>query len=293
MPTRRDALKTAALSVGALALTPTVVMSKTLEALEVAKREFKHSVCYWCYGSIPLEEFAEQAKSLGISSIELLGADQWKTIQKQGLTCAIATGSFANISEGFNKVANHAKLQKPYLQLIDQAAEAGIPQVIVFSGNRGTGKNMITDAAGIENCAKGLDKIVKHAEKKNVKVVMELLNSKVDHKDYQCDKTAWGVKLVNKIGSSQFRLLYDIYHMQIMEGDIIATIRKYKNYISHYHTGGVPGRHEINASQELNYKAIMTAIAELDYKGYVAQEYIPTYENKIAALKEGVDICSV
>jgi len=293
MPTRRDALKTAALSVGALALTPTVVMSKTLEALEVPKREFKHSVCYWCYGSIPLEEFAEQAKSLGISSIELLGADQWKTIQKQGLTCAIATGSFANISEGFNKVANHAKLQKPYLQLIDQAAEAGIPQVIVFSGNRGTGKNMITDAAGIENCAKGLDKIVKHAEKKNVKVVMELLNSKVDHKDYQCDKTAWGVKLVNKIGSSQFRLLYDIYHMQIMEGDIIATIRKYKNYISHYHTGGVPGRHEINASQELNYKAIMTAIAELDYKGYVAQEYIPTYENKIAALKEGVDICSV
>jgi len=293
MPTRRDALKTAALSVGALALTPTVVMSKTLEALEVAKREFKHSVCYWCYGSIPLEEFAEQAKSLGISSIELLGAEQWKTIQKQGLTCAIATGSFANISEGFNKVANHAKLQKPYLQLIDQAAEAGIPQVIVFSGNRGTGKNMITDAAGIENCAKGLDKIVKHAEKKNVKVVMELLNSKVDHKDYQCDKTAWGVKLVNKIGSSQFRLLYDIYHMQIMEGDIIATIRKYKNYISHYHTGGVPGRHEINASQELNYKAIMTAIAELDYKGYVAQEYIPTYENKIAALKEGVDICSV
>lgn len=293
MPTRRDALKTAALSVGALALTPTVVMSKTLEALEVPKREFKHSVCYWCYGSIPLEEFAEQAKSLGISSIELLGADQWKVVQKYGLTCAIGNGSFSNIVEGFNKPANHAKLEKPYLQLIDQAAEAGIPQVIVFSGNRGTGKNMITDAAGIENCAKGLDKIVKHAEKKNVKVIMELLNSKVDHKDYMCDKTAWGVKLVNKIGSSQFRLLYDIYHMQIMEGDVIATIRKYKNYISHFHTGGVPGRHEINASQELNYKAIMTAITELDYKGYVAQEYIPTYENKIAALKEGVDICSV
>jgi hydroxypyruvate isomerase len=293
MPTRRDALRTAALSVGALALTPAQAISKTLEVLDMPKHSFKHSVCYWCYGSIPLEEFAEQAKSLGISSIELLGANQWKTIQKYGLTCAIGNGPFSNIVEGFNKPANHAKLQKDYLQLIDQAADAGVPQVIVFSGNRGIGKAKISDALGIENCAKGLDKVVKHAEKKGVTVIMELLNSKVDHRDYQCDKTAWGVKLVDKIGSSQFKLLYDIYHMQIMEGDVIATIRKYKDYISHFHTGGVPGRHEINASQELNYKAIMEAIVALDYKGFVAQEFIPTYENKIAALKEGVDICSV
>ncbi len=289
MPTRRDALKTAALSVGALALTPMEAISKTVHVLDVPKRTFKHSVCRWCYGSIPLEEFAEQAKGLGLASIELLAADEWKVAQKYGLTCALGTGSFANIAEGYNNPANHAKLQKAYLQLIDQAAEAGIPQVIVFSGNR----KKLTDAAGMENCAKGLDKVVKHAEKKNITVVMELLNSKVDHKDYQCDKTPWGAKLVDKIGSPQFKLLYDIYHMQIMEGDVIATIRKYKDYINHFHTGGVPGRHEINASQELNYPAIMTAIVELDFKGFVAQEFIPTYDDKMAALKEGVDICSV
>jgi hydroxypyruvate isomerase len=293
MLSRRNLLKNAALGAGTLTLSPTLVMRKTLEAIEVPKREFQHSVCYWCYGSIPLESFAEQAKSVGVSSIELLAADQWKTVQKQGLTCAIGTGSFASITNGFNNPANHAKLQTAYLQLIDQAAEAGIPQVIVFSGNRTIGKTKITDALGIENCAKGLDKIVKRAEQKKVMVVMELLNSKVDHEDYQCDKTPWGAKLVDKIGSPQFKLLYDIYHMQIMEGDVIATIRKYKNHISHFHTGGVPGRHEINASQELNYKAIMNAIVELDFKGYVAQEFIPTYENKIAALKEGVEICSV
>ncbi|MFN7115848.1 MAG: hydroxypyruvate isomerase family protein [Saprospiraceae bacterium] len=293
MSSRRDALKTAAMSLGALALTPTTVMSKTLDALEVPKRDFRHSVCYWCYGSIPLESFAEQAKSLGIASIELLTADQWKTVQKYGLTCAVATIPNASLTEGYNNPVNHAKLQQAHLKVIDQAADAGIPQVIVFSGNRGTGKAKISDTAGIENCAKGLDKVVKHAEKRGITVIMELLNSKVDHKDYQCDHTAWGVKLAEKIGSPQFKLLYDIYHMQIMEGDVIATIRKHKDYISHFHTGGVPGRHEINESQELNYKAIMKAIADLDFKGFVAQEFIPTYENKIAALKEGVDICSV
>ncbi len=293
MSSRRDALKTAAMSLGALALTPSTVMSKTLDVLEVPKRTFQHSVCYWCYGSIPLEEFADSAKNLGIASIELLHQEQWQAIQKRGLTCAIGTPKEYSLTEGFNNPANHAKLQATYLKVIDQAAEDGIPQVIVFSGNRKNGKINISDAAGIENCAKGLDKIIKHAEKKGVMVVMELLNSKVDHKDYQCDKTPWGAKLVDKIGSPQFKLLYDIYHMQIMEGDVIATIRKYKNHINHFHTGGVPGRHEINDSQELNYKAIMNAISELDFKGFVAQEFIPTYDNKIAALKEGVDICDV
>jgi len=293
MPSRRDALRTAALSASALALNPSLVMSKTLDALEVPKRAFQHSVCRWCYGSIPLEEFAERAKDLGIASIELLTAEEWKVVQKKGLTCAVATIPNASLTEGYNNPVNHAKLQKAHLQVIDQAADAGIPQVIVFSGNRGTGKAKISDLAGIENCAKGLDKVVKHAEKKGITVIMELLNSKVDHKDYQCDKTPWGAQLVDKIGSPQFKLLYDIYHMQIMEGDVIATIRKYKDHISHFHTGGVPGRHEINDSQELNYKAIMNAIVDLDFKGFVAQEFIPTYENKIAALKEGVDICSV
>lgn len=289
MPTRRDALKTAALSVGALALTPTQAITKTLEVLDMPKHSFKHSVCRWCYGGIPLEEFAEQAKGAGVASIELLSADEWKVVQRYGLTCALGTGAFASISDGFNNPANHAKLQQSYATLIEQAAAMGIPQVIVFSGNR----RGMSDEVGLDNCAKGLDPLVKEASKKGVHIIMELLNSKVDHKDYMCDHTEWGVKLVDKIGSSQFKLLYDIYHMQIMEGDVIATIRKYKDYINHFHTGGVPGRNEINASQELNYKAIMEAIAALDFKGFVAQEFIPTYDNKIAALKEGVDICSV
>ncbi|MBK7869738.1 MAG: TIM barrel protein [Saprospiraceae bacterium] len=289
MATRRDALKTATLGLGAMALTPTQAISKTIQTLDMPKHEFKHSVCRWCFNSFELEEFAERAKEIGISSIELLSANAWKVVEKYGITCALGTGSFANIAEGYNNPANHDKLQKAYLQLIDQAADAGIPQVIVFSGNR---KNL-SDETGIENCAKGLDKVVKHAEQKGVMVVMELLNSKVDHKDYQCDKTPWGAALVDKIGSPQFKLLYDIYHMQIMEGDVIATVRKYKDYISHFHTAGVPGRHEINDTQELNYKAIMKAIVDLGFKGYVAQEFIPVSQDKIAALKEGVDICSV
>lgn len=290
MFSRRDAIKTAALSIGAATIAPALLSGKVNNMSDsFTKHDFKHSVCRWCYNSFELEEFAERAKELGISSIELLSASEWKTVQKYGLTCAIGTGSFASLTEGFNNTTFHERLQKPYLQLIDQAADAGIPQVICFSGNR---KGM-SDEAGLENCAKGLDKIVKHAEQKGIMIVMELLNSKVDHKDYQCDHTPWGAALVDKIGSPNFKLLYDIYHMQIMEGDIIATIRKYKDYINHFHTAGVPGRHEINDSQELNYKAIMTAIAELGFNGYVAQEFIPTYEDKIAALQEGIKICSV
>ena len=284
----------AALGVGTLAFgLPNASCSNTNTSTNmenaILKGNINHSVCRWCYGQIPLEEFCEKVKDLEVPSIELTRPDEWPLLEKYGLTCALGTEQFANIVEGFNKVENHEKLINPYIGLIDKAADAGIPTVIVFSGNRFG----MSDEAGIENCATGLDKIVKHAEKKNVMVVMELLNSKVNHKDYMCDHTAWGVKLVDKIGSPQFKLLYDIYHMQIMEGDIISTIRDYKDYIAHYHTGGVPGRNEINASQELNYPAIMKAIVETGYKGYVAQEFIPTWEDQIAALKEGVTICDI
>ncbi len=289
MSSRRDVLKTVSLGMGAALLAPMQTLSEPLLTEDVAKRLFKHSVCRWCFSSMPLEALAEQAKELGIASIELLTAEEWGVVQGYGLTCAVATIPNVSLTQGYNNPAQHAKLQKAHLQLIDQAADAGIPQVIVFSGNR----NGLSEAAGLENCAKGLEKVVKHAEKRKVMVVMELLNSKVDHKDYQCDHTPWGAALVDKIGSPNFKLLYDIYHMQIMEGDVIATIRKYKDYISHFHTAGVPGRHEINESQELNYKAIMNAIADLGFQGFVAQEFIPTYDNKMAALKEGIDICSV
>ena len=253
------------------------------------KGNINHSVCRWCYQSIELEAFCEGAKSIGIQSIELTSPKEWPILQKYGLTCALGTDQVAVIEHGFNDIHNHEKMYQPYIDLIDQAAEHGIPNVIVFSGNR----RGISDELGWENCAKGLDKLVKYAESKKVMLVMELLNSKVDHADYQCDHTEWGVKLVDKIGSPNFKLLYDIYHMQIMEGDIITTIQKYKDYIAHYHTGGVPGRNEINLSQELNYPAIMKAIQNTGYQGFVAQEFIPTYDDKLAALQEGIEICNI
>ena len=253
------------------------------------KGNINHSACRWCYSDIPLEPLAEQAAEIGLKALDLLTPSEWDIANKYGLECSLGTDSFANIVNGFNAQENHKPLQEKYMGLIDKASEAGVKQVIVFSGNR----HGLDDDIGLENCAQGLDSVVKHAQKKNVTVVMELLNSKVNHKDYMCDNSPWGVQLVEKLGSDNFRLLYDIYHMQIMEGDVISTIRKYHKYYSHYHTGGVPGRNEINDSQELNYPAIMRAIVETGFNGYVAQEFIPTYENKIAALKEGITICDV
>lgn len=290
---RRKTIKNIVLGAGLVGVGPLINLSAKNKVASTPNPSLEgninHSVCYWCYQSIPLDEFAEKAKTTGVKSIELLRPDQWETVEKQGLTCAVATDTFASITEGFNNPANHPRLQQAYEKLIIQAAEKGLPNVICFSGSRG----QMSDAFGLENCASGLDKLVKLAEKQGVTLIMELLNSKVNHPDYQCDHTEWGVALVEKIGSPNFKLLYDIYHMQIMEGDVIATIRKYHPYIAHYHTGGVPGRNEINGSQELNYPAIMRAIVETGFKGYVAQEFIPTYPDKIAALKEGVMICEV
>ncbi len=295
MMNRREIIKNAALGIGAVSLAPMAKCStqaaKIAETMisDQLKGNIQHSVCRWCYGSIEWNAFCEGVKEIGIPSVEITTPEDWVILQKYGLTCALGTRPQASIAEGFNDKNFHEQLYQPYIDLIDKAADNGVPTIIVFSGN----KKDKTDAEGIENCAIGLDKIVKYAEQKNIMVVMELLNSKVNHPDYHCDHTEWGVKLVDKIGSSHFKLLYDIYHMQVMEGDIIATIRKYKDYIGHYHTGGVPGRNEINMNQELNYPAIMKAILETGYKGYVAQEFIPTYEDKLAALKEGVLICDV
>jgi hydroxypyruvate isomerase len=198
-------------------------------------------------------------------------------------------GAGLGIEKGFNNPVYHDELVKSYTDVIPKAAAAGLDKIICFSGNR----NGLSDEKGIENCAAGLKKLMPLAEKHKVTMVMELLNSKVDHKDYQCDHTAWGAALADQVGSEKFKLLYDIYHMQIMEGDVIATIKKYHPYIAHYHTGGVPGRNEIDETQELNYPAIMRAILETGYKGYVGQEFIPKRDNKIASLKQGVQICDV
>lgn len=257
-----------------------------------------HSVCKWCYNSIPLEDLCVAGKEFGLKSIELLAPTDLPTLQKHGMTCAMIaapSGTTAagvkvgGIERAFNRTEHHDTLVAIYEPLLKASADAGAKQVICFSGNR----DGMSDEQGLENCAAGLKRLIPTAEKLGITLVMELLNSKVNHKDYMCDHTAWGVELCKKIGSSNFKLLYDIYHMQIMEGDVIATIQSSHEYISHYHTGGVPGRNEIDETQELYYPAIMRAIADTNYKGFVGQEFIPKRPDKIASLKQGIGICSV
>lgn len=285
---RKQALKSIAATAAGVVALPEMVkaMNKLPEDLN---NKINHSVCQWCYNSIPLEDLAKAAKEIGLKSIELLGADQWAVVQKHGLTCAMAYATDIGLNKGFNDPTLHEKLLKDYSIAIPKAAVAGLKSVICFSGNA----NGLSAEQGIENCAKGLAPVMKIAEKHNILVQMELLNSKVDHKDYQCDHTEWGVKLAEKLGSPNFKLLYDIYHMQIMEGDVIATIRKHQKYIGHYHTGGVPGRNEIDDTQELYYPAIMKAIVETGFNGFVGQEFIPNRPDKLASLKQGVGICDI
>jgi hydroxypyruvate isomerase len=251
-----------------------------------AKGNIKQSVCRWCYGGIELEKLAVEVKKLGYQSIELLLPDEVKVVKKHGLTCAILGG--ANIAKGLNREENHPRILKRLREHIDFAAAEGVPNVICMSGNRGG----LADDEGLKTCLAGLKRIIGHAEKKKVTVCMEGLNSKVDHKDYMYDKTSWGVALCKKLGSPRFKLLYDIYHMQIMEGDVIRTIRDCKEYIAHYHTGGNPGRNEIDETQELNYSAIVRAIVETGYKGYLGQEFIPRHD-PYASLKQAFRICDV
>jgi hydroxypyruvate isomerase len=253
------------------------------------KRTFKHSVCRWPYGGKSLEELCEAAADIGIESIELLNPPEIETVQKYGLTCAMANQVPISLTDGFNNPDLHEQLKKDYFELIPKIADFGVKNIICFSGNR----NGMSDEEGLENCAVGLEPVVKKAAEYDLNIVMELLNSKVDHADYQCDKTPWGVTLCDKLGLDNFKLLYDIYHMQIMEGDVIRTIRTYNEYIAHYHTGGNPGRNEIDETQELNYKAIMEAISETDFDGFVAQEFIPKNEDVFASLREAIEICNV
>ena len=264
-------------------------ISQAAESAAKLKCNINHSVCRWCYGKIPLEDLCRAAKEIGLQSVELQGPKEWPVIQQHGLTCAMASGAGLGIENGFNRLENHDKLVASYEEVIPQVAKAGLTNLICFSGNR----RGLDDEKGLENCAIGLKRILPSAEKHKVTICMELLNSKVNHKDYQCDHTPWGVALAKRIGSERFKLLYDIYHMQIMEGDVIRTIRESHPYIAHYHTGGVPGRNEIDETQELYYPAVMKAIVETGFKGFVAQEFIPKRPDAIASLKQGVLICDV
>jgi hydroxypyruvate isomerase len=285
---RKHALKTLAASAAGLASLPALARQmKNLD--EDLKNNINHSVCQWCYNDIPLEQLCAAARDMGIKSIDLLGPDQWKVAAKYNLTCAMAYATEFGLTKGFNDPALHEKLLKDYSANLPKAADAGLKNVICFSGNA----HGLTSEKGLENCARGLEPVLKVAARYNITLTMELLNSKVDHKDYQCDHTAWGVALCEKLGLPNFKLLYDIYHMQIMEGDVIATIQKNINYISHFHTGGVPGRHEIDDSQELFYPAIMRAIVATGFKGFVAQEFIPSRADKLASLRQAIGICDV
>jgi len=257
-------------------------------AMGPLKGNINHSVCKWCYSKIPLEEFCKSAKEMGITSIDLTGPEEWPTLKKYGLTCAMAQGAGKGISDGFNDPRLHDELVASYEAIFPKLKEAGLTNVICFSGNR----RGMSDEEGLKNCAVGLKRLMPSAEKYGVTVVMELLNSKVDHKDYMCDHSKWGVDLCKAVGSERFKLLYDIYHMQIMEGDIIRNIRDYHPYFAHYHTGGNPGRNEIDETQEIYYPAVMKAILATGFKGFVAQEFIPK-RDPLKSLREGVMICDV
>jgi hydroxypyruvate isomerase len=290
--TRRDAIGKA-LS-GAVVATTALSLSERLTAAEAAagsqlKGRINHSVCKWCYPKVNLEDLCQAGKEMGLHSIELLKVEDFPTLKKHDLICAMVSGVPGGIENGLNRLENHDTIAEFMEQTIPVVAQAGYPNIICFSGNR-RGQD---DEKGIENCALGIKKFIATAEKHKVTIAMELLNSKVNHKDYQCDHTTWGVELCKRVGSDRFKLLYDIYHMQIMEGDMIATIKKSHSYIAHYHTGGVPGRNEIDDTQEIYYPAVMKAIVETGFKGHVAQEFIPKRPDVLASLKQGVTICDV
>jgi hydroxypyruvate isomerase len=258
----------------------------------ILKGKIKHSVCKWCYSSIPLDEFIPAIKKIGINAVDLISIEQFPILKKYDTYCPMVSISSTlwGITKGWNKIENHEGLVKWYKYLIDETAKAGFKNIICFSGNR---DEEINDEEGLDNCAEGLSKIIPYAEQKKVTLVMELLNSKIDHKNYMCDTTDWGVELCRMIDSENFKLLFDIYHMQIMEGDIIRTITENKSFIGHYHTGGVPGRAEIDQSQELNYPAIIKAIVDTGFKGYLGQEFIPKSTDKLSSLKSAIELCDV
>ena len=287
---RRTFIGTSAVaSVGLLAVHTAGANPTKLQQVGELKGNINHSVCRWCYQGIPMEDFLKNLNELGIKAMDLTGPEDWPLMKKYDIHSSMCWGAGLGIEKGWNDPKLHEELIKDYTQMIPRVAAEGYTNLICFSGNR----NGMDATVGLKNCAEGLKKIMPVAEKNGVVIQMELLNSKVDHKDYMCDTSAWGIALCNEIGSENFKLLYDIYHMQIMEGDIIRTIKESHTYFGHYHTGGNPGRNEINETQELFYPAIMKAILETGYKGYVAQEYLPTWEDKIASLKEGITICDV
>jgi hydroxypyruvate isomerase len=286
--TRRSAMTAMAGAAGMMIAAGKSAPAQPEKEKPAVKGRIRQSVSRWCYGKTDFDTLCKGVKAIGLVGIDLLDPADWPAIREHGLISTMNNGP-GNIPLGWNDPRNHDRLTENTEARLREVAAAGWENMIVFSGNR----RGMDDREGIKNCVKGLRRIMPLAEKLHVNVMMELLNSKRDHKDYMCDHTAWGVELAKELGSDRFKLLYDIYHMQIMEGDIINTIQENIAYIGHIHTGGVPGRNEIDGSQELNYERICKAIVDAGFKGYLAHEFVPARDDKLASLEEAFHICDV
>jgi len=287
--TRRTMIKQVVSKVAAVSLAAAPeVYAGTPMARTQRKGRIKQSASRWCYQQIPLEDLCEKGAAMGLKAIDLLNEDEWEVPRRYGLICSMGYGGGGEIKSAMNRVENHAKIEEAFRKSIPHAAKLGLPNVITFSGNR----DGMSDEEGAKNCIAGLNRVKKIAEDNGVTICMELLNSKVDHHDYMCDHTAWGVRVMEAVNSPNVKLLYDIYHMQIMEGDLIRTIRDNIKWLGHFHTGGVPGRHELDGTQEVEWAGVMRAIVQTGYAGYVAHEFVPTRE-PLKSLEEAVALCDV
>jgi hydroxypyruvate isomerase len=264
---------------------------------KIARGRINQSVVHWCFKPMSVEDLARSAAAMGFKSVELIAPADWPILKKHGLTCAIA-GSHGFV-KGWNDKANWDFCSEKISQSIDAAAEFGCKSVITFSGMRGElPAGAEGDEIGKRNFAEGIKRVLPLAEKKQVTLALEMLNSRVDiemkgHPGYQCDTIEWAVDVCNRVGSDRLKILFDIYHVQIMQGDVITRLKQYKDYIAHYHTAGNPGRNEIDDTQEIHYPGIMKAIAETGYKGFVGQEFIPTWKDPVAALRHAARVCDV
>jgi len=288
-PSRRSFVAAGAAAAGAFFLGGNMSTAQEQPQGPVITRgHINQSVCRWCFNSMSLEQLAQVARQIGLKGIDLVNPEDFPTLKKYDLVATMVNTH--GIANGLNNPRYHEDCLTRIRRSIEAAADAGFPNVITLSGNRAG----MPDDEGLKNCVVALKQVIGLAEQKKVTICMELLNSKLNHKDYMCDRTEWGVELVKAVGSERFKLLYDIYHMQVQEGDVIATIRKYKDYIHHYHTAGVPGRNELDENQELYYPAIMRAIADTGFTGYVAHEFIPRPGNDpVASLMQAARVCDV
>jgi len=284
---RREAITT---TLGALGAGLVLATDQTARQPVSPSARLKQSASRWPYRSIPLPDFCKAGKGMGLSGIDLLAQSDWPVVREHGLVCSMGYAAMRDdfIARGFNNPANHDLLVGELERALPLAAQHRVPNLIAMFGNR-EGR---TDAQATEACVTGLRRIAPLAERHGVTICVELLNSKVDHPDYQGDRTAFGAGVIEAVGSARVKLLYDIYHMQIMEGDVIRTIRQHAAHIAHFHTGGVPGRHEIDNTQELNYRAVAQAIADTGFTGFVAHEFVPTRE-PLRSLREAVEVCTV